>query len=136
MEDKGQPKEYEYRIGPISAIPHFGFTIRVEISGRRLNALLDTGAAYSGIDIGLARELDLVEGGSRQVIGVTGRGSYPTFLVDLVVPVLGLTLPGPLMSIPLKSHGIPLDAIVGRDVICRYEFTMNAETGLVRFTEL
>ena len=101
-----------------------------------MNALLDTGAAFSGIDIGTARELRLVEAGSHQVIGVTGRGSYPTFEADMVVPAVGLTLPGPLIGVPLKNNGIMLDAIVGRDVICRYEFTMNAATGMIRFTEL
>ena len=98
--------------------------------------MLDTGAAYSGIDIRMARELNLVEDRNRQVIGVTGRGSYPTFVTDLVVPRLEYTLPGPLIGIPLRSSGILFDAIVGRDVICRYEFTINANTGVVRFTEL
>ena len=97
---------------------------------------MDTGAAYSGIDIRMARELNLVEGRSRQVIGITGGGSYPTFEADLVVPTLEFTLPGPLIGIPLKNSGIPLDAIVGRDVICRYELTVNANTGIIRFTEL
>ena len=129
-------KEYEYRIGPVSAIRPQGFTIGVEIAGEKLNALLDTGAAFSGIDIGAARDLNLTEGRHRQVIGVTGRSSYPTFIADLVVPILELTLPGPLVGLPLRSNMIPLDAIVGRDVICRYEFTMNASTGIIRFTEL
>lgn len=97
---------------------------------------MDTGAAYSGIDIGMARELNLIEGRSRQVIGVTGGGSYPTFLADLVLPMLDYTLPGPLIGIPLRNSGILFNAIVGRDVICRYEFTINASTGLIRFTEL
>ena len=96
---------------------------------------MDTGAAYSGIDISMARELNLVEGESRQVAGVTGRGRYPTFMADLVVPALEFTLPGPLIGLPLTKNGILVDAIVGRDVICRYEFTMNANTGLIRFTE-
>ena len=135
MADKDQPKQYEYRIGPVSAILPYGFTIEVEVAGKKSNALLDTGAAYSGIDIRMARELGLVEAGSRQVVGVTGRGSYPTFAANLFVPRLDFTLPGPLLGVPLKSNGIPVDAIVGRDIICRYEFTINANTGVIRFTE-
>ena len=68
MVDKDQPKQYEYRIGPVYAILPYGFTIEVELAGKRSNALLDTGVAYSGIDIRMARELNLVEGRSRQVI--------------------------------------------------------------------
>ena len=135
MVDRGQPKEYEYRIGPVSAIRRHGFTIRVEIAGKALNALLDTGASSSVIDIRMARQLNLVEGRSRQVVGVTGGGRYPTFVADLAVPVLDFTLTGPLVGMPLRDNGLVFEAIVGRDVICRYEFTVNASTGVIRFTE-
>jgi hypothetical protein len=126
----------EYRINPASAILLLGPAIEIEIGAIRKRALLDTGASFSHIDIDLARDLGLAEGGTHEVLGVTGRGTYPTFIVDLYIPELDLTVPGPVPGLPLKQNYQRFEAIVGRDVICRYEFTINSETGLVRFTEL
>lgn len=136
MEDNANPIVHEFRTDPASFIETYGPAIDIEVAGSRLTALLDTGAAFSGIDISKARELDLVEGGSHDVVGVTGRGTYPMFIADLLVPRLGLTLQGPLPAFPLRQNHLWCSAIVGRDVICRYEFTINARTGLIRFTEL
>lgn len=110
--------------------------MRIDVQGREGTALLDTGATWSSIDKDLAEGLLLPRGPSRETAGATGRGTYPTFGTDLYIPVLGLTLTGPVPSLPLRDNGHDLDAVIGRDIICRYEFTINAETGLVRFTEL
>ena len=129
------PRVIEYRISPASAILLLGPAIEVEIQGKRKNALLDTGAAFSHIDIGMARELGLAEGGTHEVLGVTGRAAYPTFPTGLYIPPLDITIPGPMPGLPLRENDLQFDAIVGRDVICRYEFTVNADTGVIRFAE-
>ena len=33
------------------------------------------------------------------------------------------------------QQGHPWVAIIGRDVLCQYEFTVNGQTGLIRFTK-
>ena len=130
------PRVIEYRINPASAILLLGPAIEIEIEGTGKRDLLDTGASFSHIDIEMARDLGLAEGGTHEAVGVTGRGAYPMFTTDLYIPPLDITIPGPIPGLPLRENDLRFDAIVGRDVICRYEFTVNSETGLVRFTEL
>ena len=102
---------------------------------------LDTGAAWSGIDIRPRQGTELGCPGrkstaKRQVLPV---GTViPTFRGRLDITSSGFY---PCRSFGryyhFKSHGHdPWMPIVGRDVICRYEFTMNANTGMIRFTEL
>lgn len=127
---------FEYHISPADYIRTVGPVIRIDVQGREGTALLDTGATWSSIDIDLAESLSLPRGQSRETAGATGRGTFPTFVTDLNIPVLGFTLTGPVPGLPLRANGHGLDAVIGRDVICRYEFTMNANTGMIRFTEL
>ena len=129
-------RSIEYHINPAHYIRIIGPVIRIEVEGREGTALLDTGATWSSIDMDLAESLSLPQGQSRETAGATGRGTFPTFGTDLYIPVLGFTLTGPVPGLPLRENGHDLDAVIGRDIICRYEFTMNANTGLIRFTEL
>ena len=111
-----------------------GPSILVEIEGEPSKALLDTGASFSVIDIETARELNLQRDREEfEVVGATGVGSYPQFRTTLHIPALGFTVPSPIPGLPLMEHGHPWAAIIGRDVICQYEFTVNGQTGLIRF---
>lgn len=108
--------------------------ILVEVAGELGSALLDTGAAFSVIDITTAQDMQLEEDREPyQVIGATGDGTYPRFLADLHIPTLGFTIPSPMPGLPLRDNEHPWIAIIGRDVLCRYEFTVNGQTGLIRF---
>lgn len=126
----------EYHISPVDYIKAIGPIIAIEVQGQEGIALLDTGAAWSSIDMDFADTLSLPQGLLRETAGATGRGTFPTFRADLYIPVLGYTVLAPIPGLPLQRIGHDLDAVVGRDVICRYEFTMNANTGMIRFTEL
>ena len=115
-------------------IQRVGPYILAEFGGEERLALLDTGASFSGIDIAIARELQLAEEEEpHRVIGVTGAGTYPQFRTSLYIPVLHITIPGPMRGLPLRENRQPWAAIIGRDVICQYEFTVNGQTGLIRF---
>ena len=94
------PRVIEYRINPPSVILLVGPAIQIEVAGNRLNALLDTGAAASHIDIETALGLGLAEVGTHLAAGVTGRGAYPTFEADLYIPPLDITIPGPIPGLP------------------------------------
>ena len=99
-------------------------------------ALLDTGASVSSLDITFAEALELPISGTHRSTGATGEGDYPNFEASFQIPLLGVTIPSPVGGLPLRAHGHPWDAIIGRDILCQYEFTVNGETGLIRFTKL
>jgi predicted aspartyl protease len=74
--------------------------VRLEVGGRGLDFLLDTGAAALSIDTGVARELGLAaEGRSAQTVG----GTFATSRV--VVPVVGI---GPLSMRDVVMQTIPV----------------------------
>ena len=113
-----------------------GPAIEVAVNRKVGVALLDTGASASSLDITFAEALELPVSGTHRSTGATGEGDYPNFDASLVIPVLGIAVPSPIGGLPLRAHGHPWDAIVGRDVLCQYEFTVNGETGLIRFTKV
>ena len=125
----------EYTIHP-SYILETGPPIVLQINGQPFLALLDTGASRSVIDTAVARNMQLVEDDEPlDMIGATGQGRYPQFRVSLYIPILELTIPSPVPSLPLRESGLAWAAIIGRDVLCQYEFTVNGQTGLIRFTK-
>ena len=99
-------------------------------------ALLDTGASVSSLDITFAQALELSVSGTHRSTGATGEGDYPNYDAVLQIPVLDITVPSPIGGLPLRAHGHPWDAIIGRDILCQYEFTVNGGTGLIRFTKM
>ena len=113
-----------------------GPAIEVSVNGRVGVALLDTGASVSSLDITFAQALALPVSGTHRSTGATGEGDYPNFDATLFIPVLDVSVPSPVGGLPLRAHGHPWDAIVGRDILCQYEFTVNGETGLIRFIEV
>ncbi len=42
-------------------------------------------------------------------------------------------MPSPIGGLPLRAHGHPWDAIIGRDVLCQYQLTIDGKSGLIRF---
>ena len=123
----------EYTIHP-SYILEKGPPIIVRIDDVPGLALLDTGASRSVMDITMARAMGLPEDETQGfVAGATGRSAYPQFQADLYIPDLEYTLPSPIQGLPLRENDHPWIATIGRDVICRYEFTVNGQTGLIRF---
>jgi hypothetical protein len=113
-----------------------GPAIEVSVNERTGVALLDTGASVSSVDLTFAQALGLPVSGTHRSTGATGEGDYPNFDAPLSIPVLDVTVPSPVGGLPLRAHGHPWDAIVGRDILCQYEFTVNGETGLIRFTKV
>ncbi len=113
-----------------------GPAIEVSVSARVGVALLDTGASISSLDITFAQALELPVSGTHRSTGATGEGDYPNFDATLLIPILDVTVSSPIGGLPLRAHGHPWDAIIGRDILCRYEFSVNGETGLIRFIEV
>ncbi len=120
---------------PSTDILRRGPHILVNIDGEDGLALLDTGASRSYIDIAMARFMQFAEDETtHRVTGATGQGTYPRFRANLYIPALELTIRSPIPGLPLRAQRLPWVAIIGRDVLCQYEFTINGETGLIRFS--
>ena len=124
----------EYTFDP-TYIREAGPPIGVQIGDRTFLGLLDTGASRTVVDIAIARNMQLVEDDEPQgMIGATGRGTFPQFQVHLHIPILELTIPSPIPGLPLRENGHLWPVIIGRDVLCRYEFSVNGQTGSIRFS--
>ncbi len=113
----------QYRVSP-ELLRWDGPPIGVVVAGRAGLALLDTGAGISCVDIAFAASLQLSEEGTHEVTGATGTGAYPKFKTDLYVPPLKVAVSSPIVGVPLRRMGHPWDAIIGRDVLCQFEMTV------------
>ena len=98
--------------------------------------MLDTGASVSSLDIAFAQALGLPVSGTHRSTGATGEGDYPNFDAAFLVPILDIIIPSPIGGLPLRAHGHPWDAIIGRDILCLFEFTVNGSTGMIRFARV
>lgn len=123
----------QYTMAP-DLLRFVGPAINVTVNGTVGAALLDTGASYSSIDLTFAEALQLPASGTHQTAGATGGGTYPNFDTTLYIPILDVAVPSPVGGLPLREYGHPWDAIIGRDVLCRYEISINGRTGLIRFS--
>ena len=123
----------EYTIHP-SYILEKGPPIIVRVGDVPGLALIDTGASRSVVDITAARSTQFAEHETKRLVtGATGQGTYPQFQAELNIPILEYTVPTPIQGLPLRENGLPWVAIIGRDVLCQYELTINGQTGLIRF---
>ena len=120
-----------YTIDP-SLYQKEGVTLYVLANDQRLTALVDTGAGSSVIDQDIAQQLGWNPGGLYTARGVTSTGSHPVFHREMIIPFLGETIGPPVRGLPLVANGFQ-QAIIGRDVLSKYEFSVNGRTGEVRF---
>ena len=110
-----------------------GPPIVIVAGGQRLVALIDTGASDSSIDITIARYLHWDEDGTHQAIGIDSQGDYPRFVGEFTVPLLNETIGPPINGLPLSKHNSPWAAIIGRDVLCKFELRIDGNTGQITF---
>ena len=96
-------------------------------------ALLDTGATMSLIDIMTAREQNLPEAGTGPISGVTGTAEYPLFDTTIDIPWLDTRVPSPIQGAPLRTNNIPWHAVIGRDILLRFEFRIDGPSGTITF---
>ena len=127
------PTVVQYQARSASFLLRDGPHIPVAIEGYQAIALLDTGARFSYIDLNLARNLRLPERGVHTAVGATGTATHPTFEADFQIPLLGQSLAPPVRALPLNEMEHFWRAIVGRDVLCHYELTIDWRNGVIRF---
>jgi hypothetical protein len=133
--------QYNPRVGPLLQLSIFAADIRATQGTPILRdrqhiymALLDTGASSTCVSRKVVEEVGLRPTGKMPVIGV--HGSTPTntyqFTVGFIVPQ-GQDATGALLAdltmfavdgIEFANVGCGFDVLLGRDVLCRGQFTM------------
>ena len=98
-------------------------------------ALLDTGAAFTAIDITAARASRLPVVDSHNASGATGGGRFPTFQGEVIIPLLRRLVGPSIRGLPLREQGFVVDAIIGRDVLCDYSVLVDGLHGIIRITD-
>ena len=121
-----------YRLEP-EDIERSGVMIPILVRESTGVAMVDTGARITVIDIEYAHELGLEEDGTHRITGATGAGEYPRFRTDIEVPWLNVTVPSPVGGAPLRTNNIPWNALIGRDIILRFELRVDGMTGMITF---
>lgn len=96
-----------------------------------LSALVDTGAGESCIDSDLAKALQLPRVDQRMVSGVGGEFKTSTYLAQIYVPALEITLYGGFAGVHLNSGGQPYSALLGRTFLQHFTMTYEGRTGVV-----
>ena len=133
----GKPKRVKVEVSqyqvPMQQLEDSGPLIPILIDETTGVALLDTGARRSVIDLVVARRLGLRESGEHRITGATGVGTFPSFDIELQIPWLDTTVPAPIGGAPLRANGIPWHAIIGRDIILKFDFHMDGATGSISF---
>lgn len=115
-------------------------TVRVMIAGRRVNALIDSGAQYSVIDRGLVAALGVTRGIDLPLVayGVSGEPQMGKgTMLDLSVGSLrlsglraGILTLGPLAD----AEGLNTPLVLGQDVLGRLRFGVDADRRRLVFT--
>jgi hypothetical protein len=107
-------------------------------------ALLDTGATYSSIDVGLADFLNLKITGMSRMMTAAGPTEAPNHVVDLHFPGSSLA---PFIHLPITSCQIGFDVnadrnnprnfamLIGRDVMARWSIGWYGPTSTVMIND-
>lgn len=90
-----------------------------------VNALVDTGASESCIDISIAKRLKLPAVDIQKISGVGGTKEHPVYMAHIVIPSLMITQYGRFTGVDLIAGGQPHSVLLGRtflrDVIMIYD---------------
>jgi len=102
-----------------------------DLAGKRIKALVDTGAGGDCIDDDLARRLGLQITDEGEISGVGGRHQAYIYTARLYIPALDQLLFQPFTGVKLQQgdqwHGV----ILGRSFLRRYKLVYNGEDGSV-----
>lgn len=102
-----------------------------DLPGKRIKALIDTGAGGDCIDDGLAERLGLPITDEGEISGVGGRHHAFIYTARLYIPELNQLLFQPFTGVKLQQgdqwHGV----ILGRSFLRRYTLVYNGQDGSV-----
>jgi hypothetical protein len=126
------------RRGPILPIriglPKSSATQEGEEILEEVQALVDTGASITAINMATAERLGLIATGSIQLGGVTGVATKPIFGVRLVMPEPGFTFDP--VQIAGADLGTPdFEVLIGRNLLCSMLMTYDGTRGQFALTK-
>jgi predicted aspartyl protease len=114
---------------------HPGTGVRPIAGASGINALIDTGATESHIDVELAKELRLPRiDVQRNYGGAAGSFAADIFLAQIHVPSLPHTVYGQFAGVNLTGGGQLHRAILGRTFLRRFTMVYNGVSGEVELT--
>ena len=106
--------------------------LRPEIPIELYEALVDTGAAVTCIDVGLAGALNLpIVSQAGRASGVFGIGETVTYSVTIHLPELNATFSGHVLGARLEEGGQRHRVIIGRDFLRHFRLSYDGRTGAV-----
>jgi len=109
---------------------------RVPAPGMRyVQALIDTGASLSCIDLNLALSLDLPIIDSTPIAGVGGLHRLNKHIAQIHAPDLKFTLYGGFIGVNLAVGGTGYQVLIGRDFLSHFTLTYDGPTGAVTLSD-
>ena len=101
--------------------------------GKRVEALIDTGAALSCIDERLANSLNLPKMGPANVAGVGGSQELELRLVQIYLPEFERLKYASLVAVKLAEGGQRHEVLLGREFLMDYRMLYDGRSGVVVF---
>jgi hypothetical protein len=99
-----------------------------------VQALVDTGASITAINMETATRLGLIPTGSVDVSGVTGSSTQPLFGARIVMPEPGFTFdPIEIVGAPLSSPDFEI--LIGRNLLCSMLMSYDGTRGQFALTK-
>lgn len=105
-----------------------------DLAGKRIKALIDTGAGGDCIDEGLAQELGLPATEKGVISGVGGRHSAVIYTARLYVPALDRLLFQQFTGVKLAEGGQRHRVLLGRTFLRHYRMRYDGESGQVELS--
>jgi hypothetical protein len=93
-----------------------------------VQALVDTGASITAVNMATAQRLSLIATGSIQLGGVTGVATKPIFGVRLVMPQPGYTF-DPIQIAGADLNVPDFEVLIGRNLLCSMLMTYDGTRG-------
>jgi hypothetical protein len=126
------------RTGPIAFSPRTDLIFVVEIAGRQVLALLDSGASVTHLDAAFARDIGVHGAGAFETPGTSGDTITVQAAEGPPILVSGMTIAGQIvglsdLSVVRRSVGRPIEIILGQDVLDNVVAAIDFEAGSLEF---
>jgi hypothetical protein len=99
-----------------------------------VQALVDTGASITAVNMSVAERLGLVATGSLELGGVTGSATRPIYGVRLVMPEPGYTF-DPIQVVGADLNTPDFEVLIGRNLLCSMLMTYDGTRGQFALTK-
>lgn len=99
-----------------------------------IQALVDTGASITAVNMSVAARLGLIATGSVQIGGVTGSSQRPVYGARIVMPEPGFTF-DPVQIVGADLNAPDFELLIGRNLLCSMMMTYDGPRGQFALTK-